>query len=101
MRVLTQETPPPAFFVSLLVTHTQHCQTNSQQIPIIGTQIAHLRPFVLCQARIRGVAVAIAVLGENAYEIDNAAKGAEGDKGDADTVAGLISGITSVQKGTI
>lgn len=54
-------------------SHTSHSQSNLQQIPIIGTQITHLRLFVLGQALIGGVAVAIAVLDEHTHKINNAA----------------------------
>lgn len=74
------------------VTHTSRSQFNLQQISIIRTQIAHLRLFVLGQVRIGGIAVAIAVLHENTHKIDDATYGAEGDEGDADAVAGLVSG---------
>lgn len=82
MKTSMESIPPQASFVSPLVTCTLHSQSDSQQIPIIGTQIAHLRLFILRQARIGGVAVAvaIAILGENTHEIDDAAEGTEGDK---------------------
>lgn len=100
MTTSIQSIPTPASFVSSLVTHALPSQSDSQQIPIIGTQIAHLRLFVLVQAPIGGAAVAIAVLGENTHEVDDTAEGAEGDKRYADIVAGLISGSIFTLEGT-
>jgi len=71
----------------------------SQLIPILRTQIPHLRLLVLCQADTRGRAVPCAVLVPAGAEIQRVGHDAQRGKGKADAVARDVAGRVGGEEG--